>query len=60
MNCTLARYLAEQQVVCLRMAKAANDGTKAQEEWLKTAEAIHERQVRHIADCKQCSEAKKT
>ncbi len=58
MTCTLERYLREQEVTCLRIAKSANDGTPAQTEWLKTAEVLHERRVQHILVCKTCSKDK--
>ena len=58
MKCNLLRYLEEQWVVSLRMAKAANDQTPEQTEWLKTAAAIDERRKEHVAGCKKCKQGK--
>jgi hypothetical protein len=54
MKCNIEKYLEEQELSCLRMARAANDGTQAQDEWLKTAESIHSRRSQHAMLCKKC------
>jgi hypothetical protein len=53
-KCTHFQYLEEKMVECLRVAKSANDGTPAQEEWLKTAEALFWRKKEHLKVCKAC------
>ena len=52
--CNLFSYLEEQQVNCLRIAKASNDGTQAQEEWLRIAEVLMKRRAEHLAACRKC------
>ncbi len=54
MKCCHCQYLEEEFVECLRVAKSANDGTQAQEEWLKTAEALRKRRNEHLKVCKIC------
>jgi hypothetical protein len=54
MSCTHERYLQEQEITCLRIAKSSTDGTPEQAEWLKTAEAIHQRREEHVVVCKKC------
>jgi hypothetical protein len=56
MNCNLEKYLEEQEVACLRIAKSANDGTQAQTEWLRTAAVILERRKEHVGVCKKCKQ----
>jgi hypothetical protein len=56
MNCNLDRYLEEQWIACLRIAKSANDGTQAQAEWVRTAEAILQRRNEHVSVCKKCKQ----
>lgn len=56
MKCNIEKYLEEQELSCLRMARAANDGTQAQDEWLKTATVLNERRKEHVSVCKKCKE----
>ena len=54
MTCNLSLYLQQQELECRRIARAANSGTQAQSEWLKTAEAILARRREHVEVCKMC------
>jgi hypothetical protein len=47
--------MEEQELTCRRIAKSCNEGTQAQEEWLKTASTLLERRREHIVVCKKCS-----
>ena len=60
MSCNLSSYLDEQKVVCLRIAKASNDGTPEQREWLKTAQILMDRAEDHEKVCKKCKRYVKT
>lgn len=57
MKCNLLAYIEEQEMTCLRIAKAANEGTQAQQEWLKTAQVLIDRAKDHQKACKTCSRA---
>ena len=56
MSCILAAYLREQELTCLRIAKASNDGTEAQKEWLRTAQVLIDRAAEHKETCKKCKQ----
>lgn len=56
MSCNISAYLEEQQIVCLRIARASNEGTDAQKEWLKTAQVLINRAKDHQRTCKKCKE----
>jgi hypothetical protein len=58
MNCTYERYLEQQELEFRRIAKSANDGTQAQKEWLRTAEALLQRRNEHLSVCRKCGEKK--
>ncbi len=54
MTCNHEKFLESTELECRRIAKSANDGTQAQQEWTKTAEAILSRRREHIQVCKKC------
>jgi hypothetical protein len=56
-KCIIVDYLLEKEVECVRLALAANDGTKTQSEWLKTAEMLQRQRKEHLAGCKECQKA---
>jgi len=56
MMCVISSYLDEQRIACLRIAKAANEGTQAQQEWLKNAQVLIDRAVEHKAACTKCKQ----
>jgi hypothetical protein len=56
MKCNVTSYLEQQERDCRWIAQAANDGTKDQQEWLKTAEALLKRRREHIAGCIGCTD----
>ncbi len=60
MMCTLTSYLEAEELQCRRIAHSANDGTKDQREWLRTAEALLARRKEHLAGCRECSDALQT
>ena len=54
MTCILSSYLEEQTFTCLRIAKSANEGTQAQQEWLRTAQVLIDRTQHHKKICGKC------
>jgi hypothetical protein len=54
MKCNHEKFLESTELDCRRIAKSCNDGTQAQEEWLKTASTLLERRREHIVVCKKC------
>ena len=54
MKCNHERYLEENELVCRRIARSCNEGTQAEQEWLKTAEAILARRREHLKVCREC------
>lgn len=58
MNCNLSSYLREQEMTCLRIAKAANENTPEQREWLQTAQVLMDRSADHIQKCDKCKNGK--
>ena len=59
MTCNHEKFLEEQELSCRRIARAANDGTQAQQEWIKTADALLERRREHIPVCIKCKQTVK-
>jgi hypothetical protein len=59
MTCTHERYLAQQELECLRIAKSCNEGTQAYREWMLTAEALIRRRNEHVVICTKCSKGEK-
>jgi hypothetical protein len=55
MKCNLERYMESEELSCRRIARSMNQGTQAEQEWLKTAEAILARRREHLAVCPECS-----
>ena len=55
MTCNLSRYLEEQERTCRFIAKSANDGTQAQQEWLRVAELLSQCRKDHVRICQKCS-----
>ena len=58
MTCNHEKFLESTELECRRIAKSANDGTQAQKEWLKTADALLQRRSEHLAVCKKRGEKK--
>ena len=54
MSCNLLAYIDEQRIACIRIAKAANEGTDAQREWLRTAQVLIDRAEEHRLTCQKC------
>lgn len=57
MKCNVTSYLEQQEQECRWIAQSANDGTKDQAEWLRTAEALLKRRKEHLAGCKECQKS---
>ena len=54
MKCNLERFLEQTELECRRIARSANSGTQAYDEWIKTAEALLQRRREHITVCMKC------
>ena len=56
MKCNHEKYLESEEISCRRLAKYCNEGTQAEQEWIKTAEALLQRRREHIKVCLKCGE----
>ena len=55
MKCNLLRYIEEQAVVCVRIARSCDEGSESRTEWQRTVEVLMERRKEHVAVCKKCT-----
>jgi hypothetical protein len=58
-KCNHEKYLEQEERSCRQIARSMNSGTQAEQEWLKTAEAILARRREHLAVCKECNGGEK-
>jgi hypothetical protein len=52
MSCNVEKYLIEQQVACVRIARTCHDDDRI--EWDKCAEVIEKRRMEHENSCPRC------
>lgn len=58
MSCNVERYLIEQQVACVRIARTCHDNDRI--EWDKCAAVIEKRRIEHENDCPRCKDNDKS